>query len=57
MLIRKIKSKLGLCDSKWCIKKAVFDYEIPCINHKGQLCEQHMEYLDSMNVFNSKEVK
>ena len=55
MILKKLKSKLGLCDCKGCFKKAVYNFNIPCIDHKGQLCEEHMQQLEEKsNFFNYK---
>lgn len=52
----KIKMKLGLCVHTGCFKRATLDIEIPLIKYKGQLCERCFKELESMNVFNCKEV-
>lgn len=38
-----IKSKLGLCNSKSCYRKAVGEVEIECINIKRCLCKKHLK--------------
>ena len=35
MILRKLKSKLGLCDCKGCLRKAVYNFRIPRVNKKG----------------------
>ena len=51
MILRKLKSKLGLCDYKGCLRKAVYNFRIPRVDHKGQLCEEHMQQLEEKSIF------
>lgn len=38
-----VKTKLGLCNSKGCYKKAIVEIKIGCINTKRCLCKKHLE--------------
>ena len=44
----KIKTRLGLCDKKWCFRRAVFDVKIPKIDYKAQLCEKHFKKIKEL---------
>lgn len=51
----KIKTRLGLCDKKWCFRRAVFYVKIPKIDYKAQLCEKHFKKIKELNIFNCKQ--
>ena len=50
----KIKSKLGLCNKKWCFRKAIFDVKIPRIDYKIQLCKKHFKKFKELNMLNKQ---
>lgn len=44
-VILKIKNIFGLCSCDGCMKKSEFEIEIPAINTKRYLCEEHVKTL------------
>jgi len=44
----KIKFNLGICNTKWCCKKAEYELNIPILGVKRNLCEKHMKETEEL---------
>lgn len=55
--IGKIKSKLGFCVGKKCLRRAKYEIEIPLVNYKAGICEHCLKKLTRIEDLKLSEIE